>query len=214
MTGADLGLDLRTFPSPNPNQSPSAPTANANTMLGQKEKRRPRPGLVPSAVWGPIPSHHGIRVCVGVLRRVPVHNRLQTHRRRTVDEPLEPVLRPVPVPALERADPDEATAAVVPLLHRLLAPLALLRDRVDIARQLARPLVDDLDDPTFARAAATAEHDEGEAVRARGEEAVGLVHRGGVRGFGEDGGELRTRLEGEGVVLGRVSEYVEYHHTI
>ncbi|KAJ7805611.1 hypothetical protein B0H14DRAFT_2880138 [Mycena olivaceomarginata] len=217
MTGADLGLDLRTFPSPNPNQSPSAPTtnanANANAMLGQKE----------SALWDPVPIRHGIRVRLGVLPRVPVHDRrVHNHRRRTVDEPLEPVLRPVPVPALERADLDEAPPvtpvvlrAVVPLLHRLLPPLALLRDRVDIARQLARPLVDDLDDPVFARAAATAEHDEGEAVRAHGEEAAGeLVHRGGVHEFGEDGGELRTGLEDEGVVLGRVSEYVEYRHTI
>ncbi|KAJ7765541.1 hypothetical protein B0H14DRAFT_2970570 [Mycena olivaceomarginata] len=193
--------------------------------------------LVPSAVWDSIPIRHGIRVRVRVLPRVPVHNhRVHNHRQRTVDEPLEPVLRPVPVPALERADPDEVPPvgvqrrpvqtpgilrAVVPLLHRLLAPLALLRDRVDVARQLARPLVDDLDDPIFARAAAAAEHDEGEAVRAHGEEAAGLfdqadlVHRGGVREFGEDGGELRTGLEeDEGVVVGRVSEYVEYRHTI
>jgi hypothetical protein len=37
-----------------------------------------------------------------------VHNRLHNHRRRTIDEPLVSILRPVPVPALERADPDEA----------------------------------------------------------------------------------------------------------
>jgi hypothetical protein len=42
-----------------------------------------------------------------------------------------------------------------------------------------------------------------------------VVHRGGVREFGEDGGELRTGLkEDEGVVLGRVSEYVKCRHTI
>ncbi|KAJ7805614.1 hypothetical protein B0H14DRAFT_2611267 [Mycena olivaceomarginata] len=121
----------------------------------------------------------------------------------------------IPVPALERVHPDKAPPvgvqrrwaetlivprAVVPQLHRVLPPLAPTRER-----------------------------DEGEAVRAHGEEAAGLfdqadvrglevgelVHRGGVRDFGEDGGELRVGLkEDEGVVLVRVPEYVEYHHTI
>ncbi|KAJ7846324.1 hypothetical protein B0H14DRAFT_3867763, partial [Mycena olivaceomarginata] len=108
MTGDDLGLDLRT--PPNPNQSPSAPTTNANAMLGQKG-RSSAAGSRPS-ISVELPGSAYSDPDLSPAPSGSLHNRLHKHRRRTVDEPLEPILRPVPVPTLERADPDEAPPSV------------------------------------------------------------------------------------------------------